>query len=220
MNATAPMLPWTTAERLGLADLLDDLTDAEWRSPSLCAGWTMHDLAAHLTLSTRTTLPFVLRRIWRARGNFDRMVAAAALERSARFSPAELIDQLRATADSPRRAPLAAPADPLVDALVHGQDIARPLGRFRAMPGPQAEAALEHVLASPFYGARKRLGLTTLIATDRDWTASANPGHGPGEEIRGPIGDLLLVATGRPAGLAALSGRGVADLRLSHQAEM
>jgi hypothetical protein len=30
-------------------------------------------------------------------------------------------------------------------------------------------------------------------------------------EVRGPAGELLLVATGRPAGLAALEGPGVED---------
>ncbi|GAA3001447.1 maleylpyruvate isomerase family mycothiol-dependent enzyme [Actinokineospora diospyrosa] len=209
----ATLLSWTAAERLSLADLLEDLSEAEWRTRSLCPAWTMHDLAAHLTLSTRTSLSGFLKGILRARGNFDRMEADAARARAARFTPAELIAQLRETAHSPRRSPLSAPQDPLVDALVHGQDIARPLGRPRAMPGPQAETALARVLSSPFYGARHRLNGATLTATDRDWTSTPNPP--PGTEIRGPISDLLLLATGRPAGLAALSGPGRTRLRLS-----
>ncbi|MFI6596651.1 hypothetical protein ACIBHX_10385 [Nonomuraea sp. NPDC050536] len=54
-------------------------------------------------------------------------------------------------------------------------------------------AALDHVLASRFYGARKRLRDTRLIATDVDWSA----GQGP-KEVRSPATDLLLLATGRP----------------------
>ena len=38
------------AQRAGLCDLLADLGDDEWRQPSLCAGWTVRDVAAHLTL--------------------------------------------------------------------------------------------------------------------------------------------------------------------------
>jgi uncharacterized protein (TIGR03083 family) len=36
------------AQRAQLSDLLADLTDDEWRKPSLCAGWTVRDVAAHL----------------------------------------------------------------------------------------------------------------------------------------------------------------------------
>ncbi|MED7932044.1 hypothetical protein SMD20_48050 [Nonomuraea sp. LP-02] len=52
------------------------------------------------------------------------------------------------------RAPGASPLDPLVDALVHGQDMARPLGRTRDMPAEAAVAALDHVVAGKFYGGR------------------------------------------------------------------
>ena len=119
----------------------------------------------------------------------------------ARFARDELIAQLRETAGSARRAPGAAPLDPLADAIVHGQDVARPLGRDRPMPVEQTVAALEHVRTSRFYGARKHFRDTRLIATDCDWTA----GEGS-RELRRPVGDLLMVATGRPAGLATLSG--------------
>ena len=37
-------------QRQRTADLLDQLSDEEWRQPSLCQGWTIRDVAAHLTL--------------------------------------------------------------------------------------------------------------------------------------------------------------------------
>ncbi|WP_405060958.1 maleylpyruvate isomerase family mycothiol-dependent enzyme [Kribbella sp. NBC_01505] len=186
--------PWIEAERLDLADFLDTLTEPDWAVTSLCPAWTVHQVVAHLTLSTRTTLPDVLRGAIRARGDWERMEADAATERAARFTPAELIAQFRETAGSTRRSPGAKPLDTLNDALVHGQDIAVPLGRERTMPLDLAEAALGHVLKSPFYGARKRFRGTRLIATDADWSA----GQGA-KELRGPLQDLLLVATGREA---------------------
>lgn len=191
------------AERLSLAEFLDDLSTHEWQTASLCPGWTVHDVAAHLTLSTRTTFLGTLGGLIRARGDFNKTIATQARDRSARFSPAELVEQIRQTAGSPRRALGTGPLDPLVDALVHGQDIARPLGRVRRMPAVAVTAALDYVLDSRFYGTRERLRDTRLIATDLDWSA----GQGP-DEVRGPAGDLLLVATGRSAGLAALSGPG------------
>ncbi|MEU4722184.1 hypothetical protein AB0G06_21395 [Nonomuraea dietziae] len=105
------------------------------------------------------------------------------------------------TAGSPRRALGAGPLDPLVDALVHGQDAARALGRVREMPEGPVMAALEHVHDSSFHGARERFHGTRLVATDLDWSA----GEGP-DEVRRPAGDLLLLATERRTGPAALSG--------------
>jgi uncharacterized protein (TIGR03083 family) len=186
------ILAWVKAERLSVADLLESLDDHEWDVPSLCAGWTVRDVAAHLTLSTRTTFFGTLKGIIRARGSWDRMTADVARQRATRFTPAELIAQIRETAGSAQRAPLSSPLDPLVDALVHGQDIARPLGRTREMPAEPALATLEHVLASAFYGARKRLRDTRLIATDQNWSAGTGPA-----EVRAPVSELLLLATGR-----------------------
>ncbi|MDQ1031627.1 uncharacterized protein (TIGR03083 family) [Streptomyces umbrinus] len=201
------VLSWTKAERLGLADFLDDLEGTDWEAPSLCTGWTVHDVVAHLTLSTRTTLPGMVKGMVRARGDWERMEFDAARRRAADFGPAELIAQFRETAASARRAPLSAPLDPLVDVLVHGRDIARPLGRVRPTPQEQTVASLEHVLASPFYGARKRLRGVRLVATDANWSRGVGQ-----DEVRGPAGDLLLLATGRAAGLAGVSGLGAERL--------
>lgn len=110
----------------------------------------------------------------------------------------------RETAGSARRTPLSSPLDPLVDVLVHGQDIARPLGRVRAIPADLLPVALDHFWTSKFYGTQKRFHGLRLIATDLNWTA----GDGP-HEVRRPAADLLLLASGRPAGLAALTGPGL-----------
>lgn len=190
-------------ERLDLADLLDDLGPEEWARPSLARGWTVQDVVAHLTLTTRLSPLAAVTGVLRARGDLNRMIGDSARARAAQYTPAELVAQLRETAGSARRPLGTQPPDPLVDMLVHGQDIARPLGRTREMPSPAVAAALDHAWGSSFYGARKRFAGLRLRATDLDWSA------GEGEEVRGPAGDLLLLATGRPAGLDALDGPGV-----------
>ncbi|MFD9703037.1 maleylpyruvate isomerase family mycothiol-dependent enzyme [Lentzea sp. NPDC059081] len=170
-------MQWLEAERLGVADLLEDLTEDEWRQETLCAGWTAHEMAAHLTTSTRTGWRDVLTGVVRARFDWERMEDERAHTIAARFTRSELIAQIRETAALPRRAPMASRIDPLVDFLVHGQDVARPLGRVRVMPPDAAEAALAHVMKSPFWGARKRFresGIPDL-----------------------PVPDLLMLATGR-----------------------
>jgi uncharacterized protein (TIGR03083 family) len=193
------------AERRDLADLLDRLAPADWDAESLCANWTVRDVVAHLTLVTRLSKPAAVLGVLRARGDIHKMIGDAARRRAAEFTPAELVAQLRATAGSARRPLGAQPPDPLVDILVHGQDIARPLGRHRAMPPERVQPALEHVWSSSFYGARKRFAGLRFVATDVDWSA------GEGAEVRGPSGELLLLLTGRPAGLDGLDGPGAAE---------
>ncbi|MEU5885062.1 maleylpyruvate isomerase family mycothiol-dependent enzyme [Spirillospora sp. NPDC047279] len=158
---------------------------------SLCGEWTVREVAAHLTLSTRDTLVGTLVGVLKARGSWDRANSNAAKERARRYTPAELIAQIRETAGSARRAPGAGPLDPLADFLVHGQDIARPLGRTREMPIEPAVASLDHIWNSRFYGARKRFKGQRVVASDADWSA------GEGAEIKAPVTDLLLAATGR-----------------------
>ncbi|MGI5503596.1 maleylpyruvate isomerase N-terminal domain-containing protein [Lentzea sp. CA-135723] len=104
------IMKWLEAERLGVADLLEDLTDDEWRRETLCTGWTVRTMAAHLTTSTRTGWRDVLTGVVKAR--FDCMEDLKARAIAARFTRSELIEQIRATAASPKRAPMAAQAFP------------------------------------------------------------------------------------------------------------
>lgn len=189
-------------ERTSLCDLLDRLDDTEWATPSLCTGWTVKQVAAHLTTTTRTTALQMVALMAGARGDFDRMMDRRARKVADRHTPAELIALLRQSASSSRRVPGSAPLDPLVDLLVHGQDIARPLHRDRPLPEGPAIAALDFVAGNRFYDAPARFAGLRLVATDLDWT------FGEGEEVAGTGCDLLLVGTGRTAGLDGLSGPG------------
>src|ERR1700733_14967010 len=44
----------TRAERERLADLLGGLSPEQWAAPSLCAGWRVGEVAAHITMPFRT----------------------------------------------------------------------------------------------------------------------------------------------------------------------
>jgi uncharacterized protein (TIGR03083 family) len=198
------------AERSSLADLLDELTEEEWNHLSLCEGWRVRDVAAHLTFATARVRD-VAGPVLRARGNFDRMVCDSAVDR-ATAPTAELVAAIRAMVGSRRRAPGVTHLEPLIDVLVHGQDVAVPLGRRRAMPLDAAAAAATRVwtMRWPFtiaFGARRRLAGLRLEATDADWAA------GTGDRIEGPVEGLLLLLTGRVAAAGdRLSGPGVARL--------
>ncbi|WP_432940031.1 maleylpyruvate isomerase family mycothiol-dependent enzyme [Kribbella sp. CA-253562] len=183
---------YVDAERASLAELLSGLTADQWRTPSMCPGWTVQDVAAHVISSPQAKMLPVITGMARARGDFNRFVFEEARRAGARYSPEEIVAQYRQYAGS-RRHPLGTvPADPLLDVLIHGQDIAVPLGIPRAMPPEAARAAAERIWAKSFpFKARKRLAGRRLVATDIDWSV------GEGEELRGPIGVLVQLMTGR-----------------------
>jgi hypothetical protein len=106
-----------------------------------------------------------------------------------------------------RKAPGISHLEPLIDILVHGQDIALPLGRDRPMPTRAAAAATRvWALGRPFW-AQRRLSGFELVANDCSWRA------GQGRRVEGPIAAILLLLTGRSAALSRLSGPGSADLQ-------
>jgi uncharacterized protein (TIGR03083 family) len=193
------------AERAGLADLLEDLSADEWEHSSLCAGWRVRDVAAHLALA-HMGIGAVIPAIVRARGSFDRMIRDTALVHAA--VPAdEIVAEIRGMVGSRRHAPGVSMVEPLTDVLVHGQDIAVPLGRERTVPPAAAAIAATRVwtMGWPVW-ARRRLRGLALRATDHPWEVGA------GQRIEGPMGDLLLLLTGRAMVLPRLSGDGVATL--------
>jgi uncharacterized protein (TIGR03083 family) len=197
---------WRTidAERLRFADLLAQLTDAEWTKPSLCAGWTVRDVAAHLTLA-HIRMPAVIVGLARARGNLGVMIRDTA-RRHAAAPTEQIIEEIRAMAGSRRHVPGITPLEPLIDVLVHGQDIALPLGRALPMPvGPAAAAATRICTNNSIHRARRKLDGFRLTATDTSWSA------GEGRTVEGPVEALLLTLTGRTVAADRLSGAGAVD---------
>ena len=195
----------TDAERSSLADLLEDLSPTEWRMASLCEAWRVGDVAVHLTQAHMGLGAAVVGAV-RAGGSFDRMIRDSAL-RAAPLPPGECARRLRAMVGSRRTAPFVTPTEPLIDVLVHGQDIAVPLGRERPVPPAPAAAAAQRVWDMGFpFRARKRLAGLRLRATDGDLVL------GEGAPVEGTTGDLLLLVTGRTATVHRLSGEGVRRL--------
>ena len=193
-------------ERAWTADLLGSLRPEQWRSPTLCAGWAVRELAGHLCYGPRARLGDVLVQAARTHGSFDRLVDATARREAARPT-ADLVADLRATAGSQRLAPGQTVRNALLDILVHAQDLAIPLGIERPMPPEAARAAAADAWRHrhPFH-ARRRLRGVRLTATDITWAAGA------GAEIEGPISALLLLVTGRYAALDRLAGPGLPQL--------
>jgi uncharacterized protein (TIGR03083 family) len=199
---------WRTidAERAGLADLVEELSPAEWDTPSLCAGWRVGDVAVHLTQAHMGLRDAAVAAV-RARGSFDRMIRDSAL-RARGLPPAECARRLRAMVGSRRMAPFLTPVQPLIDVLVHGQDIAVPLGRTRPMPPIAAATAARAVWTTSFpFRARRELAGYRLTADDADLAL------GDGAPVHGPAAAVLLLVTGRTTtALEHLDGDGAQTL--------
>ncbi|MDV5143902.1 maleylpyruvate isomerase family mycothiol-dependent enzyme [Streptomyces sp. SBC-4] len=194
------------AERAALIEDLSHLDDRQWEQPSLCDAWTVHDVVAHLVDTYRTTrLGFVVG-LARARFDFDRQNSVG-VARERGTTPQETLERLRRVASRTSTPP--APLDSrLVEEVVHGEDIRRPLGLTRTYPPEVVARSLRLQTRTPasFGGAKELMARVRLTATDADLTV------GTGPEASGPALSLLLVVSGRRVALGDLSGPGVAAL--------
>jgi uncharacterized protein (TIGR03083 family) len=203
---------WAAIDRQGMAtaDLLEGLTDEQWNHPSLCDGWTVRDVAAHLTLQQVGLGTAVLMGI-RHPGGLNRMIRSSARSR-ATVPVEQLIEQIRAMVGSRRHNIGVTSREALMDSLVHGQDIAIPLRLSFEMPTEAAAVAATTVWS---YRARGKSRVfrnvpvqgSRLTASDISWSVGSGP------EIEGPIAAILLLLTGRLVALPRLTGDGVTALR-------
>jgi uncharacterized protein (TIGR03083 family) len=195
-------------QRRALVRLLEDLSEEEWRQQSLCAGWTVRQVAAHLALqkTTWSMLPQVVLNLV-SHGGMNGAIQAMAC-RHAELPAEVIVSEIRDRIGVWRPLPTVTFRETAIDYLVHGQDIAIPLGRTLPIAPDLAVVAADRAWSrSRMFHARKNLAGYRLAADDAPWSV------GQGHEISGPIAALLLLLTGRPAALPRLSGPGAAHLR-------
>jgi len=136
-------------ERRRVADLIDSLDEAQLATESLCTGWDVKTVAAHLVspLADGTVKPILLR-LCRPRGSLDRVVDERA-RRRAQMPAAEIAATLRDLADHQYwYPPPQAAAARLAEVLSHSGDIRIPLG-LPFEPDPQLTATALDFLTGP-----------------------------------------------------------------------
>jgi uncharacterized protein (TIGR03083 family) len=194
-------------ERRSIADLIDNLDKTQLATSSLCAGWDVKTVGAHLVSiladGTGKMMALGLRR-----RNLDRAIDEMARREAHRPAP-EIAASLREFADRRYwRSPPVAPGL-LAEILSHSGDIRIPLG-LSFEPEPQLTAVALDFLTGPLPLGVVPVGRLRGIrwqATDIDRT------WGKGPEIRGRAADLMMAAVGRTATLDALNGPGLSLLR-------
>ena len=182
-----------------LADVLDSLDEAGWNTPSLCAGWRVREVVAHLLMPYQLSAPGFLVKMAAARFDFDRLAARWAT-RNGR-SNRDLVDSLRATAHEKFNVPGAPAEAPLSHLIIHSEDIYRPLGTRPVISVDAANSTLDQTTRRGFVkkGLLDGIALTT---TDTGWSI------GDGAEGTGSASALITTIAGRTAALDELSGNG------------
>jgi uncharacterized protein (TIGR03083 family) len=203
---TDSIWPTIHAERQSLADEVEGLTAEQWATPSLCSEWTVHDVLAHLVSAAKMTPPRFLTKFAAAGFNFDKFTAKQVAVEGA-GGPAATLAAFRAAQSRSSSPP--GPNDTwLGEAIVHGEDIRRPLNIPHSYPLPDVTRALAfYARSNAIIGGKSRVAGLTMKATDTDFSVGSGP------LVEGPALSLLLAASGRKSALAELSGPGVDDLR-------
>lgn len=179
------------AERKQLVSDLSGLSATQWRQPSLCPNWDVHDVLAHLVDTARTGRLSFTRNLLRARLDFDR-ANENGITRYKQQDPRDTLAALEKAAELTRTPP-ANLATRLVEAIVHGEDIRRPLGIAGKYPEQAISQALVYQLRTSvsFGGGRERAAGLRLI--DRRTGAT----WGQGDDVEADAIDLLLAVSGR-----------------------
>ena len=202
-NGEATLMSMARAERADLAAFLATLTPQQWATPSLCTGWTVKDVVAHMISYEELGAMGLIKRFLKGR-----IVRAneVGVDEFAPRSPQQLLEFLRNHLTPQGLTAGFGGMIALVDGTIHHQDIRRTLGQPRTIPADRLKRVLGLVPGNPRLGAGRRIRGLRLRATDIDWV------HGRGPEVIGPGEALLMAMAGRPAALADLAGPGHATL--------
>ncbi|MEP7023153.1 MAG: maleylpyruvate isomerase family mycothiol-dependent enzyme, partial [Actinomycetota bacterium] len=115
------------AERRDLACLLEGLPAPAWDAPSLCDGWRVREVVAHITMPFRYPAVRFAAELARSGGSFSAMADRCA-RRDAAAPPAELARALRDNERHPWKPPGGGLGGALTHDVIHGLDITVALG--------------------------------------------------------------------------------------------
>lgn len=195
MTDDAELQPAVAAELLALADLLGSATEAQWGTPSLCTGWRVREVVAHMTMAARYPGDELMAELRRCDFDFGRLSNEIA-SRDAELPPSQLVGDLRSEVLQHWK-PRGRYRDALNHVVIHSLDVTVPLGVPRRSPDATVRIVLDDLTIG---GVHHHFGTNidgrSLQATDLNWS------YGSGSALRATAEDLVLVLCGRtvPAG--------------------
>jgi uncharacterized protein (TIGR03083 family) len=194
------------AERAALAADLAELTGQQWATRSLCDRFTVREVLAHLTAGASLNPVRWLAGVIRCRFDFDQQVAMRLAEQMG-TTPADTLARFRHVITSTTKPPLPAIAM-LGEAIVHGEDIRRPLGIHHDYPITTLTTVADYYQGSDLVVlAKGRVRGLRLAATDGPFTTGSGP------LVSGTTLALIMAMTGRTLYCDELGGEGVSTVR-------
>jgi uncharacterized protein (TIGR03083 family) len=188
---SAPLTSEVRKERERLAGLLADLSPEQWAAPSLCQGWRVQEVAAHITMPFRTKPLRFAAGLIGAGFSFNRLADRDARSTARERSQAELLELLQRNIDNPWTPPGGGAAGALSHDVIHGLDVTEPLG-LPASPADRIALVLGSAGARQLRYFGVDLEGRRLTATD----AEVSVGEGPRAAAM-TAKEILLVVTGR-----------------------
>ena len=189
------------AQRAELAEVLAGLPEPGWDEPTLCAGWRVREVVAHITMPFRYGRGRFALELAKSRGRFNEMADRTARQDAAALSPMDLTEAVRSNTGHPWKPPGGGYTGALAHDLIHGLDITVPLGLARLVPEERLRPVLPASLddrSVKFFDAD--LDGIRFQASDMDWSL------GSGAPVEGAAADLLLVLCGRTLPPGRLTG--------------
>jgi uncharacterized protein (TIGR03083 family) len=174
----------------GLADLLTAAPPEAWDAPSLCEGWKVRHVIAHVTMPVRFTPEQFAAEMAAAGGDFTEFCNTV-VERDASLPLVDQLDALRSKQLHEWQPLGGGTADALRHAVIHSLDVTVALDRSAVAPNDAVLAVLDQLAATN--GTLFGVDLTEvrLEATDTDWS------WGSGEAVRADSGLLVALLSGR-----------------------
>ncbi|WP_430790239.1 maleylpyruvate isomerase family mycothiol-dependent enzyme [Actinoplanes sp. G11-F43] len=190
------------AGRRSLIDDLAGLDPARWHEPTLCPGWDVEHVVAHLTAAATTGRWAWIRSILLA-GFRPAVHNERRLREHLGSTPAETLARFEAVAGA-SIAPTGDVAAYLGEVLVHSQDIRFPLGIDTEPDVGALTAVADFFVRRDFAVSSKTLASgVRMTATDGPFQAGAGP------VVSGPTLALVMTMAGRSAYLDRLDGAGL-----------
>ena len=179
------------AEFLALAERLAGLADDGWDTPSLCAGWRVREVVAHMSMPVRYSPEEFQAKLRECGGDFTRLSDWVAF-RDAALPTDVLVGNLRDEMMHRWVPPGGGPMGALNHVVIHGLDVTVPIDFSRQPPEETIRAVLDDLTEG---GTHAHFGVAlaglSLRTTDIDWS------FGSGTPITGPATDLALLLCGR-----------------------
>jgi uncharacterized protein (TIGR03083 family) len=193
------------AERAALVQDLTDYEHLDWATPSLCSGWDVRDVVAHLAATATLSLTKFAGELVVA-GFRPNRITEKQIHAGRQRSALQALDALRSAIYA-----TASPPQPtitrVIEIVVHCEDIRRPLQIARAYDTTHIARALSYLSRDHRFGAKNLIQGLQLCATDADIAI------GQGGRVEGPAVSLLLAASGRRQVVDELAGPGCQLLR-------